>query len=496
MATKNKLISGNYTGVIEEPKVAALYIRVSTDDQTEYSPEAQERLLRDYAKKHNMLVEYVFVEEGISGKKAEKRPEFQRMIGLAKSKDHPIDVILVWKYSRFARNQEESIVYKSLLRRNNVDVISISEPILDGPFGSLIERIIEWMDEYYSINLAEEVKRGMTEKALRGGLQSTPPFGYRVENNILVPIPEEAALVQEIFERFANGIGLYPIARWLNDIGARTRRGNRFENRSIEYIIRNPVYIGKLRWTPTGKIRRKFNDENIIIADSEHEPIISKDLWDAAQKQMDLVKAKWGYKARPVYELKDWISGLVRCATCGTTLVFVNPRYYKCNNFGKGKCKTSQFIRADLLKDAIIRKLEDDCKTDIPIKYNIVYTRDNGANDINRLQNIMNTLQKKIERLREAYLAGAESVDEYKKNKDAIEAEIATVQERMNELISSADSKELPNQLKSQIKVALDTLKAPDASIEDKHNAAQNIIEKCIFDKSKMKLTIIYRFIF
>ena len=85
---------------------------------------------------------------GISGRKAKKRPGFQEMIGLAKGDDHPADLILVWKFSRFARNQEESIVYKSLLKKqHNVDVVSVSEPLSDNPFGSLIERIIEWMDE-------------------------------------------------------------------------------------------------------------------------------------------------------------------------------------------------------------------------------------------------------------------------------------------------------------------------------------------------------------
>ena len=90
----------------------------------------------------------------------------------------------------------------------------------------------------------------MTEKARRGGLQSNPSFGYRVEDNVLVPIPEEAALVQSIFDRFIAGDGLFPIAKWLNDMGVRTHRGNRFENRTIEYILRNPVYIGKMRWNP------------------------------------------------------------------------------------------------------------------------------------------------------------------------------------------------------------------------------------------------------
>ena len=59
-------------------------------------------------------------------------------------------------------------MYKSLLRRKcDVEVVSVSEPLVDGPFGSLIERIIEWMDEYYSIRLSGEVFRGMSEKAMK-----------------------------------------------------------------------------------------------------------------------------------------------------------------------------------------------------------------------------------------------------------------------------------------------------------------------------------------
>lgn len=100
-------------------QTAAAYIRVSTKDQTELSPDSQIRLVRDYAKAHGMILpeEYIFRDDGLSGRKAEKRPAFMRMIAAAKEKPRPFDVILLWKYSRFARNQEESIVYKSLLKR-------------------------------------------------------------------------------------------------------------------------------------------------------------------------------------------------------------------------------------------------------------------------------------------------------------------------------------------------------------------------------------------
>ena len=165
-----------------ELKTAAAYIRVSTDNQTELSPDSQIKEIRKYAKQHGYIVpnEYIFRDDGISGRRAEKRPEFIRMIAIAKQKPAPFCAVLLWKFSRFARNQEESIFYKGMLSRNNVEVKSISEPILDGPFGSLIERIIEWFDEFYSINLSGEVKRGMTERVERGGAVSITAFGYDI----------------------------------------------------------------------------------------------------------------------------------------------------------------------------------------------------------------------------------------------------------------------------------------------------------------------------
>ena len=173
-------------------KEVCAYIRVSTHMQEELSPDAQIRLLKDYAGTNGMIITKVYEDLGISGTKALKRPSFQQMISDCKSKEHPYDAILVWKFSRFARNQEESIVYKSLLKKENVDVISVSEPLPDGFIGSLVERIFEWMDEYYSIRLSGEVKRGMTQKALRGGYQGRMPLGYQKEkNNAPVIVYEE-----------------------------------------------------------------------------------------------------------------------------------------------------------------------------------------------------------------------------------------------------------------------------------------------------------------
>ena len=150
----------------ENRKIAAAYIRVSTEEQVELSPASQLVEIRKWAAKNGWTVpeKYVFVDEGISGRKVTGRDAFRRLIGTAKTKPKPFDAILLWKFSRFARNRDDAVFYKSVLRKQlHIEVVSISEPIAEGKLGILMEALIEAMDEYYSINLAEEVKRGMEE---------------------------------------------------------------------------------------------------------------------------------------------------------------------------------------------------------------------------------------------------------------------------------------------------------------------------------------------
>ena len=481
------------------PRFGAAYIRVSTDDQAELSPETQLEEVRKYAQREGivLLQDQIYIDSGISGKKAERRPEFMRMIAAAKEKDCPFSVILLWKYSRFARNQEESIFYKSILRSKcGIDVISITEPLIAGPFGSLIERIIEWMDEFYSIRLSQEVKRTMSVNAQRGKLQCTASYGYRIEDGRLVPEPEEAALIRRIFDSFVAGKGLFPIARELNDMGIRTHRGNRFENRTVEYILRNPVYIGKLRWNPTGPTHRDFHNENIIIADSDHEPLISQDTWDDAQRRLDEVKAQWGYKARPTTDLKSWLSGLVRCSACGATLIFSKPHFYKCNNYARGRCTHSQHVRADLLEDAILARLEADTRTSDDLGYEITYTNQRGGGDLARLEAALRQIQTKKSRLQDAYLSGVLELDAFASAKRELDQSEAGLCQELEDFHAKSDESAIRRVLQDSIASTLVTLRSAEATLEQKNNAARSIIDTCVFDKSTSTLSISYRVVF
>lgn len=349
---------------MDDLKIAAAYIRVSTDDQTELSPDSQIKVVREFAKQKGYLIpkEYIFRDDGISGRKASKRPEFNHMIAVAKQTPSPFSAIMVWKFSRFARNQEEAIFYKGMLKKRGIDVISTSEPIIDGPFGSLIERIIEWFDEYYSINLSTEVKRGMTEKVSRGGAVSIPAFGYDIVDKKYQVNPINAPIVQRIFIKYLNGVGCRAIANELNDLGIKTTRGNNWENRTIEYILRNPVYIGKIRWNPKRRTRRNYDDKDIMIVDGIHQPIIDTDLFDKVQKKLDENKAKYRPYITDRQNGKEYmLKGLVKCSNCGATMS-MSCNGLQCIKYAHGTCNVSHSIQVNRLNEVVINAIDDTLK--------------------------------------------------------------------------------------------------------------------------------------
>jgi DNA invertase Pin-like site-specific DNA recombinase len=155
-----------------------IYARVSSNSQdVDLSISSQLRALREYAVKNGHEVVREFIDEAESGRTT-ARPAFREMIALAKTKHPPFEAILVWKLNRFARSRMDSIVYKKLLKDRGIKLISINEPLNDTPTGHLTEGIIEAIDQFYSENMGEDIKRGPRESAQRGFYTSSkPPYG-------------------------------------------------------------------------------------------------------------------------------------------------------------------------------------------------------------------------------------------------------------------------------------------------------------------------------
>ena len=470
-------------------KIAAAYIRVSTDDQTELSPDSQLKLLRDYAKAHDMILpdEYVFQDDGISGRTASKRPAFNTMIGTAKLKPKPFDVILLWKFSRFARNREDSIVYKSMLRKQlGIDVISISESIGDDKMSVLIEAMIEAMDEYYSLNLSEEVKRGMTEKVSRGLPVSIPSFGYDIIDKNYVPNPETAPLVKMIFEDYLAGVGTREIAMKMNSMGIRTRRGGLWENRTVDYILNNPVYIGKIRWNPAHRTRRNYDDENIMIVDGHHEPIISADLWEAVQDKLQKDKEIYRkYSRSKATDNGSWmLRSVLRCDACGGVITRATKVGVQCYKYAHGKCSKSHYCSMDKIERMVIDEIERiaNGESELLISSESL-SRTTLRNDhIKSTQSLLAAEERKLKRIKEAYAAGIDTLEEYQENKKKI---LATMERIKRDSPSDDDSTIAPKISKKEIKNLLKLLKNAKISTENKNEAIRRMVDYITFTRNE-----------
>lgn len=472
-------------------KTAAAYIRVSTDDQVEYSPASQLEKIREYAKRNGYILpdEYIFMDEGISGRHTAKRAAFNQMIGAAKQKPKPFDAILLWKFSRFARNREDSIVYKSMLRKQcGIDVISISENLGDDKMSILIEALIEAMDEYYSINLSEEVKRGMNEKASRGEAVSIPSFGYNIENGRYIPDPETAPAVRKIYTDYLNGKGMRTIAAELNNNGFRTRRGNKFENRTIQYILRNPVYVGKIRWTPTGKAKRNQNNPDTMIISGMHEPIIDDMIWNKVQEKLNSVP-KTKYMRQDSPKSPFMLQGLVRCSACGATLCQAASRTsLQCYAYAHGKCTVSHGISINKINQLVIDALKSSCSTrDFKIEAQPVVQ---GSNSEDYPAQIRRE-QKKLERIKDAYENGVYTLDEYKESRQQIQNRIDEIELQQANSVPM-EHKAAVELLRDKTIEILPALCSPAVPEEVKNSLLKSFIKRIVFYRSACNVDIFF----
>ena len=284
----------------------ACYIRVSTDDQVEYSPTSQLKLLLKYALENNLFIDknFIFHDDGISGTNTKNRNSFLKMISVAKSKPKPFEKILVYDFSRFARNKEESVMYKTLLRKKlKIDIISITQPLTDGKERVILESMYEAMDEYYSLNLSENVTRGKREKAERGEHNGFAPYGYTILNKKLVIHEKNAELVRKIFDMFIDTQNIKYICNTLNDLGVKSTRGKLWGRKTLKLILTNKVYIGYVK-----------NGDNYYKGN--HAPIIDKDKFNKVQEI-------WKYRDEHFKKCKEqvqhnhWLRGILKCGECG-----------------------------------------------------------------------------------------------------------------------------------------------------------------------------------
>ncbi len=476
-------------------EIGAAYVRVSTDDQTELSPDAQVRVILDAAKADGYLIpeDFIFVEKkGISGRKADNRPEFQRMIALAKSQSPaPFKRLYVWKFSRFARNQEESVFYKSILRKKCcVEIKSVSEPIMEGMFGRLIESIIEWFDEYYSINLSGEVLRGMTEKALRNGYQSVPPLGYQAagEGKPFIIDPERIGMAEYIFTAYHDGKDMTAIAREMIRRGWITKRGNPFERRTVARILSNRFYIGEVNW-------------NGITFQGAHP--LQKAITDVFEEnQQRIAQETYFVNRRQVSSCRHWLSGLLTCYLCGATLSVTRsnnpkkrPDYFQCWKYAKGFHPRSCSISVKKAEICVLNSLKHVLDTgDVDFEY-IPKNSGKMIAEGALIESALSRNAVKEQRVREAYENGIDSLAEYKVNKERLKAERDHLEHELQKL-SCREPDTPPEQQKALlldgIRSVYNLVSDPEVDYEVKGNSLRRIVKSITVNRETTTLDFHY----
>jgi len=386
------------------------------------------------------------------------------MIRETKRRFPSFQAILVWKLSRFARNRQDSILYKSMLKKRGIEVISISEPIGDTPQGQLMEGIIEVIDEFYSAVLAQETLRGMVENARKGyrnggfpiyGYKNVRVFDEKGNPKTKYEVNEaEAKVVKLIFELYTKGNDLKNVVMELGRKGIRPRSGTYWSKSTVANILRNETYIG---WTVFNKREKKTmgrqfkpKDEWIIIKNT-HKPIISEEFFNRVQKLIEERQPK--NTPAQVTASQYLLSGLMRCGKCGGAYGVTGYgrqrkyAYYNCINYSKKGKKVcpGRRLRADELDREIIdrvrrlvfsdenmRKLVDDINAATK-SLRIDYTR-----KITELKKKAADLHLRTRRQYEAIESGkidlslvAERLKELRIQRDSIQEEIAYY-ERLN----------------------------------------------------------------
>lgn len=337
------------------------YCRVSSEEQAEkdISIPAQRKAIHRWVEQSGDSLVQDFVDEGISAyAPADKRPGFCGMVNFCRK--HKVDHILVHKLDRFSRNREESILFKSLLRKHGVTVKSITETYdPETPQGFLYEGMIEVINQFYSMNLATETLKGMKENAERGFHNGgRVPYGYRLEKvgdpgrerMRLVEGPEEEVnLVREMFRLATEeGMGAKTITNLLNERQIPAPCSRHWSASTVSNILNNPVYVGDQVWFKSKKVGRDgraINErDNWITARDAHPTLIEREVFER-RRTLATGRAFKVYSS-PEHAAVYLLGRLMRCGHCGGNFI---GRRQKVTRVKSGVTHTSHYYCSNYL---------------------------------------------------------------------------------------------------------------------------------------------------
>lgn len=490
-------------------KIAVCYARFSTDMQNESSAEAQIYAAEEYCKQHGYFFKESYVDRGISGT-TDQRPEFQRMI--SDSASGAFDILIVHKGDRFARSRQIASHYKNELEKNGVEYVSVSEQFGDAPESVLLEGLTEAMAEYYSRNLAREVKKGLLQKArdckYTGG---NLPLGYDVDPEtqrfVLAKNKDEVRTVQAIFKMKSEGYGYGELIHELTRQGLnKSKKGGKLSKSAIHWMLNNERYTGLYIYDrsaakgPNGRNGHKFkNKEDTIRIEGGVPEIINKETFKNVQEILKRNKKKSG-----CFNTKhpNLLGGIIECE-CGHSYVMnyrkerPGHKAYASYNCGyqsshKDKACVNKGIEQTILDAAILDLLYQNIYEDIPMiteQFND-YRQEklkNVDSDIDTLKRQVVAIDIKINNITEAIAQGINQKAMFDKM-EALHLEKQVLQKDFENIQNIEDTVEVSEE---EIRILLEKTKeiVRTKKIPETRRFVNKFIDRVVVHKENVEVT-------
>jgi DNA invertase Pin-like site-specific DNA recombinase len=434
---------------------AVIYLRVSTREQVEkdlteegFSITAQrEACVRHVADQDWELVDE-YVDRGESARSAD-RPQLRAMLSRI-AEDGDVEAVVVHKVDRLARNMEDHVAIRALLRRHGIALVSVTENLDETASGRLVEGIHALMAEFYSANLANEVRKGMGQKAKLGGYPHKAPLGYL---NVREPIggrqvahivldAERAPLVRTAFELYATGEWtIERLAHEMADRGLRNRGRADYVTKALTVsglatLLTNPAYTGIVEWDG-------------VQYPGLHEPLVNQATFEKVQGLLQARTAQGTRERRHHHYLK----GVLTCGVCGRRLSIQRSKgtytYFYClgqKDRRNGTGCQERYVSADQLEaemEALYERIQVPSGWADGLKGAVAAEVADCSQDSLAERRLLEGQRERAEterfKLMEAYYANAIDITMLRHEQERISAELRTIESRMSTLNATLD---------------------------------------------------------
>lgn len=421
-------------------KTAIAYLRISTEEQSNFSIEGQLRHITEYCERHNIQLTVHYADEGYSGKNF-KRPGWIELRKALQKNKGQITYLIVYKYDRLIRNALEGLtVIHDLEQKHKLTIVSVCENLMLDPHSPFFKKFradILVNAEFERDVISDRVRFGMNQAMRSGRYLHQAPFGYINSTDsegkpaILIH-PENSAIIQQIFQSYSIGHSMVSIFQQAK------AKGIPFTGKSIiNKILRNPLYAGLVRVTA-------FRGEQPKLVKGIHQPLVNEQLWWAIQSKLDqrskVLAPKITSEVMPLRGLILCENGhqLTGCMCTGKS--GKKWPYYKCP-----KCKSNhsaikahaellEILKAVTLNDAMVQRLKNKAGD---LFQKRIHERDQEQS---KLLRAITSHQDLIRSIEEKFLRDAISEATYHRHMTEKSAELTQMQKRAEELSDGIDN--------------------------------------------------------